>query len=383
MKMKNLKYIITALSVFLLLGFSTNTQAVELFAIGQDFEGPRGMDDLVTTEEGPPQSILYSIDPATGVPTMIGETGFELCLGLDFEPATNRAFAVCNRIIEENGGFPGEGPIEEVMLGTRMEDVGQVLIMLDLDTGMGTEIGALGIELTDAGVTDVSFRSDGVLFGIVGAQSELEGPGGPEMELAMLEFEEVTLVRIDTNTGKALEVGPTGTGTSIDAIGFSPTNNLYHTTDNNLDEGTLNMLDHITGDGTNIDDLDYPAGFDQDGVINIVSSMDYATSSSQLFAMLVAQDLSDVGVGLEEIDPESRVEFAEGSFLGTADPETGAIELIGMTSEFGNNFLAIAALNRIERNVPTLSEYGLIATSVFLLLAAVIFLRRRQLKTQM
>ena len=379
--MNNLKYIVVSTFVFLLLGMSANAQPIEMYAIGQERVLRGGGDDTLTTSQEGPSSILYSIDPSTGAPSTIGVIGFELCLGLDLEPGTNRAFAVCNRIQKDD---IGEGPIDDLELENRMEDVGQVLIMLDLATGQGTEIGPLGIALTDAAVSDVSFRSDGVLFGIVGFATEPDNQNGDALSPAMLDLKEVTLVRIDTTTGKAVEVGPTGTGFSIDSIGFSDTDSLYHATDNILDEGALNMLDHFTGQGTNIDDLDYPPGFDEDGVFNFVTSMDHASSTNELFAMFLVQDRRDNGGGVEEVAPESRVEVASGSFLGRINPLDGAIELIGMTSDFDNNFIAITVLNRdAPRNVPTLSEYGLIATSIFLLLAAVIYLRRRQLKTQM
>ena len=370
--MRYIQTITIALTVALSFGLAAKAELVELFAIGQQQEGQGDIIDDVMRMEEEPQSILYSIDPGTGIPTMIGKTGYELCTGLDFEPTTNRAFAVCNRIIEDEG----EGPIGDVVLGTRAEDPGQVLVQLDIANGQGTEIGPLNIVLDNTGVSDISFRPDGTLFGIVGIAPEVPRD---DFKSKTIEFDEVTLVWIDKETGQASIVGPTGTGDSIDAIGFSSASSLYHATDNVLDPGSLNMLDHFTGNGTSISALDYPGEFGEDGVLNTIPSMDYANAAGKLFAFLISLD----GRKGDPVDPESRVEFAEGSFLGTIDSTTGAIELIGMTSEFGNQFIALAALNRIERNVPTLSEYGLIATSVFLLIAAVVYMRRRQLKKQM
>ncbi len=371
--MKNLKYFVIAISVFLLLGFSTSAQASELYGLAQLVGGIDGGGGVNVAAERP-QTVFYSIDPNTGIPTMIGETGFDICTSLDFEPVTNRAFAVCNRIIEGNG----EGPIEEaVILENRMENVGQVLVELDMTTGQGTEIGPLGVFLNDIGVSDISFRPDGALFGIIGISVE---PGDNDEATKALEFEENTLIRIDTNTGEASVVGPTNTGASIDAIGFSLSGSLYHATDNVLDPGTINMLDHNTGEGTNLGNLDYPEGFDGENVLNYITSLDYDTSKNQLFGMLLSRVFEDRGVA-EEL--ESKVEFAEGAFLFRLDPDSGAIELIGMTAPFGNQFIAMAFLNRnLVSEVPTLSEYGLIATAVFFLGASVLFLRRRQAKLE-
>lgn len=365
--MKHIKIPLVVLSV-LFLGLSSYTYAVEIYALGQMINVREAESLSANAVIELPQAILYSIDPDTGTPTEIGPTGFRNCFGLDFEPGTRRALAVCLRLIMEDNG---EFPIEEKVA---MEEVGQVLIELDMQTGQGTEIGPLGLKLfSETGVTDISFRSDGTLFGIY------SGPGNQQEEEAKeLEFDEVTLLTIDTNTGQATEVGPTETGDAFGAIGFSLTGKLYHATDNIIAPGETNMLSDITGLGSRIADLVYPPNFDEKGITHFVSSLDYSAERGQLFGMLV----SDRREPEKAVEAEQRIEFAPGSYLLILNPGTGVIELVGLTAEFGNQFAAMAVRGDFQRNVPTLSEYGLIATSIFLLLAAVFYLRRRNLQTE-
>ena len=40
-------------------------------------------------------SRLYTIDPSTGFPTLVGDIGFPNCFAFDFHPTTNVPFAVC------------------------------------------------------------------------------------------------------------------------------------------------------------------------------------------------------------------------------------------------------------------------------------------------
>jgi len=65
--------------------------------------------------------------------------------------------------------------------------------------------------------------------------------------------------------------------------------------------------------------------------------------------------------------------------LSIINPITGALQAIG---DAGRPIEAIAFLNKErEINVPTLSEYGAATTVALLLGIAVIFLRRRQIKS--
>ncbi|MEM7009430.1 MAG: IPTL-CTERM sorting domain-containing protein, partial [Thermodesulfobacteriota bacterium] len=72
----------------------------------------------------------------------------------------------------------------------------------------------------------------------------------------------------------------------------------------------------------------------------------------------------------------------EGSFLITINQQNGAIEILGQISDLDTDFSAIAVNSKLTRNVPTMSEYGLIVTVVLLLGASVLYLRRRKLTTE-
>ena len=347
------------------LGIQTNVNAGELYGTSQTFSESSDPEDR--------QSFLNKIDPETAVPTRMGGIGFQNCFGLDFEPGTDRLFGVCDRLKELDEGdavvMLGETRVEE-------EDPGQVLVLIDKETGEGTEIGALGLEnQTDSGITDISFSPDGTLFGILAAFPELPGGGGEGMAARQLpEFMEVTLLTIDTDTGQAAEVGPTGTGPSFDAIGFAPNGNLYHATDNFLDPATFNMLDDITGNGDNIANITHPPGFEE---LLSVLSMDHSQSRNQLFALFF--EFPQFAMGRA-----STRETGPGIYLTTIDPDTGVMSMIAPIVQFSEDdesaeqFAAIAFLQKELREVPTLSEYGLIATAIILMLSAVVFLRRRQ-----
>ena len=368
----------TAISV----GFTLDSSALDLYGTSQPTE---------EQSEEEQQSFLNKIDPDTGVPTRIGPMGVQDCAGLDFEPFTNTLYGVCERLKGSNGMPLILGPAQENRVDP--EDVGQVLVSIDVGTGMATEIGPLGINpaQTDSGVTDISFSPNGILYAIITGFPELPGGGGmgggggleelAPAARALPEVMEATLLTIDTNTGQASIVGPTGTGSVFGTIGFSEGGSLYHSAENFVD-ATVHMLDPTNGLASKLSDIAHPIGPED---LALIYSMDHSRPRNQLFAMLlVFPERPDRGVG-DELEP--RVELSvPGFYLTTIDPGSGEVSVVGPTSVFTEDgplpefYGAIAFLNRTERNVPTMSEYGLIATSIFLLLAAVIYLRRKQLK---
>jgi hypothetical protein len=143
--------------------------------------GPNGM------------SSLYSIDPATGAPTLIGPIGFERVSAMDVGP---------------DGSLYATGERAD---GSNIH----VLITIDRATGAGTEVGPTGVEFLGFGdtVSDISFRhSDGALY------AYLEAGDG--------------LGTIDPATGAATALGPTGTASCCgNGIAFSPLDGLAPTSD--------------------------------------------------------------------------------------------------------------------------------------------------------
>ncbi len=154
------------------------------------------------------ESSLYKIHPLTGNATLVGPIGFNDVGGMDFHPLTGILYAV------------GRRPASAVV----------VLLTIDPATGKGTEVMPLPIDCPNAGpggdpavqcrndifgrggpVEDVSFRSDGVLFAVVGT---------------------VDIVKIDLSNG---EVKPAFPGSSlgfpflprpIDSLAFSPDDSM-------------------------------------------------------------------------------------------------------------------------------------------------------------
>lgn len=374
------------LLITLSFGFSLSANA-ELYATSQAVEA-------FDVEEQ--QSFLNKIDPDTGEPTRIGGMGVQDCIGLDFEPITNRLFGVCERL-KENPDMPiligPDNP--ELAPETRVdpEDVGQILVLIDVETGMATEIGPLGIspDQTDSGVTDISFNPNGVLFGVVTSFPDNPGDGGMEVideeiilnpEARVLpEITEATLLRINTTTGEASIVGATGTGGIFGTIGHSPIGKLYHTAEN-FEDAATHMLNESTALASKLADIVYPVGPES---LRLIYSMDFSTEKNKLFSMLLIFPQQPDGRDLTDDELAPRVDFSiPGFYLTTIDPQTGVISGVGPTDLIdadGNPpefFGAIAALNQDERQVPTMSEWGLIITGVLFLGAAVVYLRRRK-----
>ncbi|GJM15017.1 MAG: hypothetical protein DHS20C13_03440 [Thermodesulfobacteriota bacterium] len=304
-------------------------------------------------------SVLYSINLNTGTPTEIGTiNGYTRCTGLDIHPDTGEFFAVCEKI-EENGVDP--------ILLTRNGLFNSYLLILDPNTGQATEIGSLELGRGDF-VSDISFRSDGTLF------AHLNGEGNAlEAENTTNTVSANSLAIINTQTGNLTVLGPTGSDDTWSAIGFNGMDTLFQCTDNRNTPGAINILNQTTGNATFIDNLIYPPEF----IIgdNIIGSKDF-DGIGDFFAVL-----AHLGNG---IGPEATTNGIEnGNFLVTIDQFNGDIDVIGFIADETNQFAALVVRGeQLVAEVPTLSEYGLIATVVMLLGVAVVFLRRRQAKLE-
>jgi len=179
---------------------------------------PTSSDLFGLTGSGNSPSSLYFIDPATGAYSLIGSTGFNRCSGMDFD-SFGTLFATCDR--------PSDGLV--------------VLVTIDVNTGLATELGPTGVEAfapRDA-ISDISFRtSDGVLFGY-GARA------GP-------------LLTLDTVTGTATPIGGTTNFDVSTSLAFSPSGTLYHTHgfSSSLD---LHTIDPSTGALTFVSGVTVPS----------------------------------------------------------------------------------------------------------------------------
>jgi hypothetical protein len=353
-----------ALVLALFFTFTAKSMAQpEIFAIGTEIKAPMPkafvIGDEVETNASPfLESVLYSIDPVTAAPTMIGPVeGFTRCTGLDIHPQTGEFFAVCEKI-EENG--------EKPILLTNGEEFNVYLLKLDQITAAPLEVGAIQLSRGDF-ISDISFRQDGTLFAHLNSDIQNQ-----EEEVTTNTIAANSLGIIDTQTAALTILGPTGSEDAWSAIGFNNVNSLIQCTDNRKVPSVANLLNQTTGHATFLTDLIYPIDFN--GWI-IIPSKDFDNASNQFYGLLA--HLTDT------VDDEVVTNDAtEGNFLVTIDQFSGHVSNMGLIADISNQFGALAVRSELIINeVPTLSEYGLIATVVLLLGASVVFLRRRQLKS--
>ena len=267
------------------------------------------------------QSTLYHIDASTGQATAIGTgIGFERVSGLAFNPATG--------VLYGTGEFPAD-PV----------DVNN-LITIDINTGVGTAVGPTGVagfagvfsgDPSFPGVfSDLSFRpSDGTLFGF-----SFPGQWVATIDLntgtaTQLAFESILGDRgIEANDGNGLAfLGSglllhAGSEGSIDAGGTQAPSCAWEC------PSALHAIDLDTSLATTLVTLNFPIlpGFDNDLDVPRVSGMDFDSESDLLYASIV------YGVGGNR-----------SSFLGTINPTTGDVELIG-TTVLGMDAIAIVPI---------------------------------------
>lgn len=337
----------------------------EIFAIGTEVITPTPKAFVIGDEIGTDatpflESVLYSIDPATAVATMIGAIeGFTRCTGLDIHPQTGEFFAVCEKV-DENG--------EEPILLTNGEEFNAYLLVLDQATAAPLEVGAIQLSRGDF-ISDISFRQDGTLFAHLNSEFANE-----ENEVTTNTIAANSLGIINTQSAALTILGPTGSEDSWSAIGFEGSGLLVQSTDNRSVPSVANVLDQTSGDSSLLTGFNFPVDFN--GWV-IIASKDFDNSSNQFYGLLA--HLSDT----IEPDPDVTANAVEdGNYLVTINHATGQIFDIGLIAGIDNQFGALAVRSELIINeVPTLSEYGLIATVVLLLGASVVFLRRRQLKS--
>lgn len=218
-----------------------------------------------TTLSSSSQSMLWAIDPSSGASLFVGLIGFERVGALAFGP-DNRLYGIGER------------------LGTSTN----VLIVINPCTGQGTEIGlATGL---NGNATDLSFRgSDQALFAYSNNNN---------------------LVTINTATGAATLIGPSGLSNGGNAIAFSPANVLFHS-----DSVNLNTLDQATGAPTVVSPMTFPPGPANPFIR--AGCMDFRPGTSDLYAIINEYD-NNQGQN-------------DQWYLGTINTATAVVTKIGQT----------------------------------------------------
>jgi hypothetical protein len=160
---------------------------------------------------------LYMIDPTTATATSVGPIvntsggGVIAITGLAFNPVNGRLYGVTTNA--------GQGSGNNTVLKS--------LVTIDPATAIATVIGSLG----SLSASDISFRSDGTLFGY-----QAGGTGGGSR----------SMLTINLTTGAATAVGTTGlTTTAGGGLAFSPSGTLYLSALGGA--GTLDTLNTSTG----------------------------------------------------------------------------------------------------------------------------------------
>ena len=233
---------------------------------------------------GPGAASLYWIDPTTGAATLVGAIGFNRVGAIAFDPTT--------------GILYGEG-----IAGST-----HVLLSIDRSTGAGTVIGPTGV---NSPFQDISFRSDGTLYGYNSDNGITVGK----------------VYTLNLSTGAATLIGATGNFNAGNALAFSRSNVLY--TINDLDEETV---DQSTGLATTVISMNYgPLGS-----IPRANGMDFDQATGVLWASVVNGNSSGTRT----------------YYLTTIDATTGTATVIGETVG-GLDALAIAPPPTV--NAPTVA----------------------------
>jgi hypothetical protein len=175
-------------------------------------------------------SSLFTINPANGAATLVGATGFNGVGSLAFSPG-GVLYAVAN------GGVPPRR-----------------LITINTSTGAGTAVGPTG---ATSNITDIAFRSDGVLFAQSGQSN---------------------FYTINTSTGAATSIAAVG-GTIGGGLAFNASNTLYL-----ADDDTLVTVNTANGNRTTV------AAFGFVGGTDAVVGMKFHPSTGVLYGVAWALD---------------------------------------------------------------------------------------------
>jgi Ca2+-binding RTX toxin-like protein len=185
---------------------------------------------------------LYKVNPATGAMTeTVGPIGFAVT-GLAFDPVTGILYGSTS---SQDLNDPGS------------------LIRINPDTGAGTLIADPGTTIIDGcdnGTADLTFTTDGTLYGWTECEDEL--------------------VRINKSTGVGANIGP-GTGSFGSGIDADPDDNtLWLTPDG--DDGDYGTVDRTTGVYTEQGTLDGDNG-------NSINSLAWSCDGETLYGTAILE----------------------------------------------------------------------------------------------
>ena len=282
------------------------TKLIRLLAMvaaiaGFAVQGAHGQVLYAADGQGGVAGNLYIINPATGgVVQTIGPIGF---------PVTGLAF------------HPGTG----LLYGTTGAEIGTPsLIRINTTTGAGTLVGTN----TAGPIADITFRSDGTLFGWTEDTDDL--------------------VTVNISSGVETVVGDSGVSTAGSGIAFSPGGVLYFTGNNS--DGALRTVNTTTG------------------LTTVVTTLNGGPTPNRVNALAFNSAGALYG----------SVKQSPGDVLVTIDTTTGLVTTIGALPGgidaivFGPAPAAAAPV----APVPTMSQWGIVLL-VSLIAGSFLLLRRR------
>jgi hypothetical protein len=230
---------------------------------------------------------FISINPASGVPTLIGIMGVAPLPALAVSPATGIIYA-------------GQG--QGVPLVYTVNPV----------TGAATLIGDTGLGFS--AISSMDFSAGGILYASVNIVGD-GGTGGDHLAV------------INAATGVATLIGPYGVCTSscslegVEAIAFDPFGTLYGATASGPAPPALYTINTSTGQATLVANITAVPGTLGGGI----SAMSFGCDGT-------------LYVGTARLGPGS----TDGGRLGTLNVVTGAFTLIGQTIADGSGLLDLA-----------------------------------------
>jgi len=271
--------------------------------------------------------VIHTINPDTGATlttTEITLAGFTVrgCNGLAMDPTTG----VCWILISASGADSEPTP--------------RILATIDQDTGVAMEVGDTGLPF--AGIT---FDSSGTLYGITGDQRNSGNPQDPE-----------TLFMLSKTDGSRTFVQALGNGGRSDgeAIGFNPLDGLIYRASGNGDPNVDEIFESINPNNNVVTPIPYSGDTGEIGEVTaLVQQSGNVLLAADVLAVLNSITTSGVVSSIGEMDHISK----------------------------GLAFDCVAPPRNVPTlNVPTLSEWGLIAMAGVLGIVGLLVLAIRRRK---
>jgi IPTL-CTERM motif len=342
-------------------GWEAVAQTYELFAVG--------------TVEGTEKSYLYTIHPVTGEITMIGDTELNNCKAIDFN-SEGKLKAFC------------EARDEDAVTTKGLVAGGAVIAELDTETGRATWAVPHG---ATNNISDIAIRDDDVLFSYENLETDnlhrheettdfqamfIGSPGIEAQYHGMSHWNDIN-VKVAAN----VEGMPGLYSVNVETGESVLKTELTFPAETEVVMSAENATRFVMAEGVQIlamDKVNFPVG----GVAtastkNILGGYAFAETQAE-FAVLIGMN--------EKQEKRETVSTRDLGILDWAaivliEAESGLVDYM-VPIETDVQVMGIALRQRAPAQVPTLSEWGLIATAVLLFAGALVFMRRRGLSIQ-